>query len=108
EVAPVRDCLGHLNLFVDAVVRPFPLIAFGKCGEASDKKRNVMRTIFLAATVILPLLAGDPAQAADMAAKAPTYNPQPPVVYNWTGCYVGGHLGGGATTSDWRAIDVGG
>src|SRR6266568_392701 len=67
-----------------------------------------MRTIFLAATVILPLLAGGPAQAADMAAKAPTYNPQPPVVYNWTGFYVGGHLGVGATTSDWRAVDVGG
>ena len=68
-----------------------------------------MRTIFLATTVILPLLAGGPAQAADMAAKVPTYNPPPPpAVYNWTGFYVGGHLGAGATTSEWRAVEFGG
>jgi Opacity protein and related surface antigens len=66
-----------------------------------------MKTIFLAATVILPLLAGGPAQAADVAAKAPTYNPAS-AVYNWTGFYGGGHLGVGATTSEWRAVEFGG
>jgi outer membrane immunogenic protein len=34
------------------------------------------------------------ANAADMPAKAP-YVPPPPALYNWTGCYFGGHLGGG-------------
>jgi outer membrane immunogenic protein len=66
-----------------------------------------MRTIFRAATVILPLLAGGSAQAADMTAKASNYNP-PPAVYNWTGFYVGGHLGIGAANNDWRADSVGG
>ena len=67
-----------------------------------------MRTIFLAATVILPLLAGGSAHAADMTAKTPIYNPQPPAVYRWTGFYLGGHLGAGWATSEWRNIDFSG
>jgi outer membrane immunogenic protein len=78
---------------------------FGKRGETSNKSGNVMRTIFLAATVILPLLAGGPAQAADVAAKAPIYRPQPPVPYSWTGIYFGGHLGAGWNTNEWRGLD---
>src|SRR3954468_20001467 len=50
---------------------------------------------FLLATVALAALAGT-ASAADMAArpytKAPAMPPSP--IYNWTGFYIGGHVGG--------------
>jgi len=58
-----------------------------------------MRTLFLAASAILPLLAGGPAQAADLPAKAPMY--KAPVAYSWTGLYIGGHLGAGWNTGEW-------
>jgi outer membrane immunogenic protein len=72
------------------------------------QKGNVMRTIFLATIAILPLLAGFPAIAADMPAKAPAYGQAPPVPYSWTGMYFGGHLGAGWATSEWRNRDFGG
>ena len=67
-----------------------------------------MRTLLLAASAMLPLLAGVPATAADMPAKAPMYKAQPPVSYNWTGLYFGGHLGAGWNTNEWRAVDFAG
>jgi outer membrane immunogenic protein len=45
---------------------------------------------FLLGSVALAAMIAGPAMAADMPLKAP-----PPVVlYSWTGCYVGGHVGG--------------
>ena len=45
---------------------------------------------FLLGSVALAAMVAGPAMAADMPLKAP-----PPVVYyNWSGCYVGGHVGG--------------
>ena len=67
-----------------------------------------MRTLFLAASAMLTLLAGGPATAADMPARAPMYKAQPPVAYSWTGLYVGGHLGAGWATNEWRAVEIGG
>lgn len=64
-----------------------------------------MRTISLAATAILPLLAALPATAADIPVRAPAYQAQPPVAYSWTGFYVGGHLGAGWSTNEWRLFD---
>jgi outer membrane immunogenic protein len=58
-----------------------------------------MRKILLAgATGGLVLVACAPAHAADLG--RPTYKAAPPVVapvpvFSWTGCYIGGHLGGG-------------
>jgi outer membrane immunogenic protein len=53
----------------------------------------------LLSTAAVGLFAG-PALAADLAprpyAKAPVYSP-PAVIYNWTGFYVGGHVGGAFT-----------
>src|ERR1700687_244782 len=54
-----------------------------------------MKRLLLGAAVIIAFAA--PAFAADMPArtytKAPVYT-APEVVYNWTGFYIGGHLGG--------------
>jgi outer membrane immunogenic protein len=54
-----------------------------------------MKQLLLGAATLIALAA--PAVAADMPArpyaKAPAYS-APAVVYNWTGFYIGGHLGG--------------
>jgi outer membrane immunogenic protein len=54
-----------------------------------------MKRILLGAAALAALAA--PAFAADMPArpytKAPAYT-APQVVYNWTGFYIGGHVGG--------------
>ena len=47
-----------------------------------------------------------PARAADLQPAPPTPAPAPPIayapqVYNWTGIYVGGHIGGGFVGSSW-------
>jgi outer membrane immunogenic protein len=60
-----------------------------------------MKKFFLA-TVALSALIAAPAVAADLAVKAPVYKAAPPVyVYNWTGCYVGGNVGGLWARKDW-------
>ena len=56
-----------------------------------------MKKILLATTALLAIGAAAPAFAADLAArpynKAPAYS-APAVIYNWTGFYIGGHVGG--------------
>src|ERR1700730_7767890 len=47
---------------------------------------------FLVAGIAAAAFCGAPAFAADMPTKAPAYAPV--AVYNWTGFYVGGHIGG--------------
>ncbi|MDB5638645.1 MAG: hypothetical protein JWP51_3553, partial [Bradyrhizobium sp.] len=55
----------------------------------------LMKRILLGAAAIIAFAA--PAFAADMPArtytKAPAYT-APEAIYNWTGFYIGGHLGG--------------
>ena len=55
-----------------------------------------MKKFLLATVALVALGATAPALAADLAArpytKAPAYVPAP--VYNWTGLYIGGHVGG--------------
>ena len=53
-----------------------------------------MKRIALATTALLLLSVGA-ASAADLAAR-PYTKAQPPIaaVYNWTGFYIGGHIGG--------------
>jgi outer membrane immunogenic protein len=41
------------------------------------------------------------ANAADMPTKAPIYTAAPVVVYNWTGLYIGGNIGGAWANSSW-------
>ena len=56
-----------------------------------------MKKILLATVALVAVGATAPALAADLAArpytKAPAYAPPAPI-YNWTGFYVGGHIGG--------------
>ncbi|SDT14141.1 outer membrane protein [Bradyrhizobium canariense] len=55
-----------------------------------------MKKILLATVALVALGATVPALAADLAprtyTKAPAYAPSP--IYNWTGFYIGGHIGG--------------
>jgi len=55
-----------------------------------------MKKFLLGTVALVAVGATVPALAADLAArpytKAPAYAPQP--IYNWTGFYIGGHLGG--------------
>jgi len=46
-------------------------------------------------------LAASQASAADLPRKAPAYIPPAPPLYVWTGCYVGGNVGGA-----WARFDV--
>lgn len=49
----------------------------------------------LGATVGLLAVSALPAMAADLPVKAPMMVPAAAPVYNWTGCYIGGNVGGG-------------
>ena len=44
-----------------------------------------------------------PAIAADMPVKAPVLRAAPAVAYNWTGCFIGGNVGGVWVKSDFTA-----
>jgi outer membrane immunogenic protein len=50
-------------------------------------------------------VASVPALAADIAAKAPIYKAPAPVPFVWTGCYVGGNVGGGWAHTAYRIND---
>jgi outer membrane immunogenic protein len=64
---------------------------------------------FLLTTVAFAALATVPAGAADLAVKAPVYKapPPPPVYFSWTGCYVGGHVGGVWVRKEWEVRNPG-
>src|SRR5271156_790707 len=61
-----------------------------------------------AAGIGLIVLAGG-AQAADLSRALPTKAPPPaaPVAYDWTGFYVGAHLGYATGSSNWSATQAG-
>jgi outer membrane immunogenic protein len=62
-----------------------------------------MKTMLLAGTALLTLISGS-AMAADMRpAPAPVYTKAPMMapVFSWTGCYIGGNVGGLWAKKDW-------
>jgi outer membrane immunogenic protein len=65
-------------------------------------------TLCLGATA-LAVAGASSASAADLAVKAPVMKAPPVVVaaYNWTGFYIGAHVGGAWGNKDWVALDVG-
>jgi outer membrane immunogenic protein len=52
-----------------------------------------MKRILLA-TIAVAALSSASALAADLPRKAPAYIPPPPPPMTWTGCYIGGNIGG--------------
>ena len=65
-----------------------------------------MKKLFLTGVALSALVAG-PAMAADLAVRAPAYKAPPPVpvYFSWTGCYVGGHVGGLWARKEWTDRD---
>jgi outer membrane immunogenic protein len=60
-----------------------------------------MKKLSLAGLAVSALWGGS-AQAADLARPVPVYRPPPVVAYStWTGCYVGGNVGGLWATKEW-------
>jgi outer membrane immunogenic protein len=64
--------------------------------------------------VAMAAVAGSEARAADMRMRAPVLKAPPmAAAYNWSGCYLGAHIGGGWSEKDWdyengsTRIDIG-
>jgi outer membrane immunogenic protein len=58
-----------------------------------------MRKLLLVSAAVVALCAS--ANAADLPVKAPAYKAPLPPVWSWTGCYIGGHIGGLWARKDW-------
>jgi outer membrane immunogenic protein len=59
-----------------------------------------MKRLLLAGVTGAALVVGAPTHGADLGRRPPPYKAPPPVVapvpiFTWTGCYIGGHIGGG-------------
>src|SRR6266702_2874932 len=66
-----------------------------------------MKKILLAGVAGIALVAGAPANAADLRVRRPPPPPPPPVVapvpiFSWTGCYIGANVGGAWAHKDFR------
>jgi outer membrane immunogenic protein len=77
---------------------------------AVSKRVGLMKKILLAGTALLSVLSSA-ALAADMrpAARAPIYTKAPMMApaYSWTGCYIGGNVGGLWAKKDWSITGTG-
>src|SRR5215510_2798348 len=60
----------------------------------------IMKRILFGSMALIALGLSAPAMAADMPVKAP---PPPPVVWNWSGVYLGAHAGGAWSRTDWSS-----
>src|SRR5712692_797939 len=75
-----------------------------KRSSVPNRNRGWQMKKFLLTSVALSALVAGPAMAADLAVRAPIYKAPPPVpvYFTWTGCYVGGHVGGLWARKDWE------
>jgi outer membrane immunogenic protein len=64
-----------------------------------------MRKFLAAVSLAAITMAAAPASAADMAVKAPPPAPLP-VIYNWSGFYIGANGGWGQSRNCWDFVDV--
>ena len=78
-------------------------------GDIEPAGLEIKMKKFLLVTAGLATLVGmgAPASAADMAVKAPPPAPLP-VIYNWSGFYIGGNGGWGQSRNCWDFVDVAG
>jgi len=67
-------------------------------GNLTREKGVEMKKLLLAGIAGVAFVAGAPAHAADLG-RRPAYAPPPVVapvpIFSWSGCYIGGHIGGG-------------
>jgi len=70
------------------------------------------RSLALLAAAVLGLTSSQVASAADLARRAPppapAYVPPAPIPYIWTGCYVGGNIGGAWANIEVNNVSTGG
>jgi outer membrane immunogenic protein len=64
----------------------------------------MMKRSFVVGAALTSILASS-AMAADMPTKV--YRSPPAEVFSWSGFYIGGHLGYGSSSNDWKFLDVG-
>jgi outer membrane immunogenic protein len=64
----------------------------------------MMKRSFVVGAALTSILAGS-AMAADMPTKVPVYRSPPAEAISWSGVYVGGHLGYGLSSNEWRVVD---
>src|ERR1043166_6027970 len=79
----------------------------GRQGQKKGGEKAMKRA--LATSVGVLILAALPAMAADLPVRIPTKAPvMVAPVYNWTGCYLGGYVGGASAGRDVTAQDLNG
>jgi outer membrane immunogenic protein len=91
EVLHYRLCSPQLSLTV-ASEQQFFVCQEIEWRDPNDLIRGGVMKKFLVSAVALAALSGAPATAADL--SRPVYKAPPPVYFSWTGCYIGGNVGG--------------
>ncbi len=66
-----------------------------------------MKGLFVAGVSLMALAGASRADAADLSAVMPVKAPPMPASYDWTGLYLGGHLGYAGGWSNWSAASLG-
>src|SRR5450631_901439 len=79
--------------------------SLGLAAAQGDHMRRHLKLAF-AASIALGLAATGIASAADMAVKARPV--VAPLMYNWSGCYIGGNVGGASTRMDTELATIDG
>jgi outer membrane immunogenic protein len=71
---------------------------------------TIMKKILKTGVALAALVVATPLFAADLGYQPPAYKAiaAPPVAFSWTGCYIGGHLGGGFGNKRWSDPLLGG
>jgi outer membrane immunogenic protein len=67
-----------------------------------------MKKILLSGVALAALFVAAPVSAADVPVRGPIYKAAPAPVFNWTGFYVGGHIGYGFGDTDLVGDDLDG